>query len=242
MDLPFFYLPELTPTHTRIVVDEATSRHMIQVLRMQSGELLCATDGRGGRYDAVIDEAHKKHASLVIHDYVYQPRAPHPAAIGVALLKNTSRFEWFLEKAVECGVQYIFPLKTARTEKSQFRVDRMQQIVISAMLQSKQVWLTQLDEPKTLTQVLESTKETPSRFVAHCMEDPSKRDLAFLLPTAPRPVLILIGPEGDFTEAEVTEAIASGCVPVSLGDNRLRTETAAVTAAVLCQHLVPKEL
>lgn len=240
MDLPYFYIPELTPTHTSITADEATSRHMIQVLRMQEGELLCATDGRGGRYDAVIAVAHKKHAELAIHGYVFQPRAPHAATIGVALLKNTNRFEWFLEKAVECGVQWIIPLRTDRTEKSQFRMDRMQQIVVSAMLQSKQVWLTRLEEPQTLGQALSQTCEVSSRFIAHCMSDERKRDFASILPSTARPAFLLIGPEGDFTSAEVELAVEAGCMPVSLGENRLRTETAAVSAAVLFQHLVPR--
>ena len=239
MDLPYFYIPELTPTHTRITADEATSRHMIQVLRMQEGELLCATDGRGGRYDAVIAVAHKKHAELVIHGYTFQLRDPQAAAIGVALLKNTSRLEWFLEKAVECGIRWIIPLRTERTEKSQFRMDRMQQIVVSAMLQSKQVWLTRLEEPQTLAQVLMQTNDVPVRFVAHCMEDERKVDFASVLPQTKRPALLLIGPEGDFTSSEVELAVDAGFVSVSLGSNRLRTETAAVSAAVLFQHLVP---
>ena len=147
--------------------------------------------------------------------------------IAVSLLKNASRFEWFLEKATEVGVTEIIPLICSRTEHTRFRFERMQQILISAMLQSQQSWLPVLHEPIKLQALFEEHLAT-QKFIAHCEEDNKTPIHSISLSES---VLMLIGPEGDFTPEEIRLAIHHAYQPVSLGNTRLRTETAAIVAS-----------
>ena len=148
MTLPFFYINEYNTSQKEIVLDEDTSRHVVQVLRMREGEKLNLTDGKGSLIIAEVIDAHKKHCSVKIIDTQHTTQDSRKVTIAISLLKNTSRFEWFLEKATEIGVSAIVPLICERTEKQKFRYDRMKGICISAMLQSKQTWLPILHEPK----------------------------------------------------------------------------------------------
>src|SRR6188768_1957892 len=148
MTLPFFYINEYNTAQKEIVLDEDTSRHVVQVLRMKEGEKLNLTDGKGSLIIAEVIDAHKKHCSVKIIDTRFTTHDSRKVAIAISLLKNTSRFEWFLEKATEIGVSEIIPLICERTEKQKFRFDRMKGICISAMLQSQQTWLPVLHEPK----------------------------------------------------------------------------------------------
>ena len=153
--------------------------------------------------------------------------------IAISLLKNTNRFEWFLEKVTEIGVSEIIPLICERTEKEKFRHDRMNQICISAMLQSQQVWLPVLHEPLPLSNQTIKQFIHQQKFIAHCY-DGYKQQLNHQ--TINPSSLILIGPEGDFTKAEIELAMQNNFVPVSLGETRLRTETAGVVAAAILMH------
>lgn len=231
MALPFFYINTYTDGQNLITLDEDTSRHVVQVLRMKKGEQLHLTDGLGHLLLAEISDDHKKHCSVAIKDVTYTAPAERKVTIAISNIKNASRFEWFLEKASEVGIGEIIPLVCERTEKERFRYDRMNAICISAMLQSQQVWLPLLREPLPLNQVLEQTGSA-AKYIAHC-EDGPKNPLSKQSPAATS--IILIGPEGDFTPAEIQEAIQQGFIPVSLGNTRLRTETAGVVAAVLLQ-------
>src|SRR6188768_40717 len=148
MTLPFFYIPDYNSSQKEIVLDEDTSRHVVQVLRMKVGEKLNLTDGKGNLITAEVIDAHKKHCSVKIIDSQLTIHDSRKITIAISLLKNTSRFEWFLEKAAEIGVSEIVPLICERTEKQKFRYDRMKGICISAMLQSQQTWLPVLHEPK----------------------------------------------------------------------------------------------
>ena len=155
--------------------------------------------------------------------------------IAISLLKNTNRFEWFLEKATEIGVSEIIPLICERTEKQKFRYDRMKGICISAMLQSQQTWLPILHEPKQFNHLAIEQFGTQQKFIAHCNEASGKKNLSTFQPL--NHSTILIGPEGDFTKQEIELALQNGFTPVSLGETRLRSETAGVVASVLlsCQ-------
>jgi 16S rRNA (uracil1498-N3)-methyltransferase len=150
-------------------------------------------------------------------------------------LKNSSRYEWFLEKATELGVAAIIPLLCSRTEKQHLREDRLQGILVSAMLQSQQCWLPEMQPPVQLGKFDWNNFTGYDCFAAHCMPDNSKAELATLLSEAGNRRLILIGPEGDFTAAEVEQALKAGCKPVSLGSTRLRTETAGMVASALAR-------
>jgi 16S rRNA (uracil1498-N3)-methyltransferase len=252
MALPYFYIPDFKGDMDELTLDEDTSKHLIQVLRMHPGEALRLTDGKGSLLTAVILDDHRKRCRVTVTHSTLAPPRTRAVTIAISPLKNASRFEWFLEKAVEIGVSRIIPLLCGRTERQSVRMDRLKQIVVSAMLQSQQAWLPDLDEPMEFDRLLSSPGAIPSpalaasqtggpRFIAHCLEEP--RATASLAGArqgqepAPGGVvpasLTLIGPEGDFTPAEVEMALAAGYLPVSLGPNRLRTETAGIVAATL---------
>lgn len=231
MALPFFYISAYSDGQQLITLDEDTSRHVVQVLRMKVGEQLHLTDGLGHLLLAEITYDHKKHCSVSVIDSKFTPAVERNVTIAISNIKNASRFEWFLEKASEVGIAEIIPLVCERTEKERFRYDRMNAICISAMLQSQQVWLPRLSEPQPFREVLERSTAS-AKYIAHCEEGP-KNPLA--RHSAQSSSIILIGPEGDFTTAEITLALEKRFVPVSLGDTRLRTETAGVVAAVLLQ-------
>lgn len=214
------------------MLSEETSRHIVQVLRMKEGHKVHITDGKGNLLTVEILSANKKKAIGTVQSAIFFERKGANTTIAVSLIKNTGRFEWFLEKATEIGVTEIIPLLCQRTEKSHLREDRMKVILISAMLQSRQVWLPELKAPVKFRDFINSDHLYEQKFIAHCIED-QKIPLKDLLDNPLASKIILIGPEGDFTPEEIEQAITEKFLPVTLGDNRLRTETAALAAAVL---------
>lgn len=229
MSLPYFFEPSVAFTSTHFQLSEETSKHCIQVLRMKSGQLLELTNGKGSLYTASIAQEDKRHCTVVLEKETIVPAPEKQISIAISLLKNTSRFEWFLEKATEIGITEIIPLICARTEHTRFRFDRMQQILIAAMLQSQQSWLPILHEPAKLASYIGTATQT-QKLIAHCEEN-QKTSLAGI--TTANNAVLLIGPEGDFTPQEITEALNKGFLPVSLGNTRLRTETAGIVGATL---------
>ena len=234
MALPFFYIREYDPGQNEIELDEENSRHVVQVLRMKKEDLISLTDGKGLLLKAVITGDHKKRCMVTVKEKSLAITPGRKVSIAISLLKNASRFEWFLEKATEIGVSEIIPMICARTEKEKFRHDRMEAILISAMLQSQQCWLPTLHEPIGFELLLrqEEIVNTSQKFIAHCLED-DERNLITLVNSALPSQLILIGPEGDFTYDEIEFAITNHFYPVSLGDTRLRTETAGIVAVTI---------
>lgn len=235
MPLPFFYISQYAG-ESQISLDEDTSRHIVQVLRMKEGEHLNLTDGKGNLLNCIITEAQKRHCNVEITAIKNQKPKIQNIAIGISLLKNASRFEWFLEKATEIGVNEIIPLICDRTEKEKFRHDRMNAICISAMLQSQQCWLPLLHEPVQFENVVMRKHESGIKLIAHCDEG-NKQVISNLHISTSAHYLICIGPEGDFTPREISFAIQNGFQPVSLGETRLRTETAGVVAAALLLNI-----
>ncbi len=232
MALPFFYINEYDAAQKQIVLDEDTSKHIVQVLRMKTGEQLNLTDGKGNLLTCEITDDHKKHCTVVVKATRHREQGTRMATIAISLLKNSNRFEWFLEKATEIGVSEIIPLICERTEKEKFRQGRMQCIVISAMLQSQQTWLPVLYEPIQFDKWITNSFANCTKFIAHCIDN-EKMELANQQIGTSANRLILIGPEGDFTPKEIELALQHEFVPVSLGETRLRTETAGVVAATL---------
>lgn len=234
MALPFFYISDYDPSKKETVLDEDTSRHIVQVLRMKQGEQINLTDGKGNLLTTSIIEDHKKHCFVRVQNIVYKEPQARKVSIAISLLRTANRFEWFLEKATEIGVNEIIPLLCERTEKEKFRHDRMQSILISAMLQSQQCWLPVLHEPIAYELLFreEEVAKTSQKFIAHCIEE-EKRNLADLVNESLPSQIILIGPEGDFTPAEIELAISHHFDAVTLGETRLRAETAGIVAAVL---------
>jgi len=216
------------------VLEEDTSKHIVQVLRMKAGEQLNLTDGKGNLLTCSITDGHKKHCVVNVEGTRHKSQVTRKVSVAISLLKNANRFEWFLEKATEIGVNEIIPLICERTEKEKFRYERMQGICISAMLQSQQVWLPLLHEPVEFNDAVVQFK-AEKKFIGHC-DETQKEFLRKILPSGEDlrgASLILIGPEGDFTKEEIELAVQNGFMPVSLGETRLRTETAGVAAAVL---------
>ncbi len=234
MALPFFYIDSFDASQQLLTLNEETSKHVVQVLRMQVGEQLNLTDGKGSLLTAQITDAHKKHCVVKVQATSFTPQTPHKITIAVSLVKNASRFEWFLEKATEIGITEIIPLLCDRTERQHFRYDRMKGILVSAMLQSQQTWMPVLHEPMKFEEALRLTPPSDEllKLIAHCDETERTPFSNFQIEQFPN-CIILIGPEGDFTSAEIETAIAEGYKPVMLGETRLRTETAAVVAATL---------
>ncbi|HEY0356679.1 MAG TPA: RsmE family RNA methyltransferase, partial [Flavisolibacter sp.] len=153
MSLPYFFVAHLESNS--IVLDEDTSKHMIGVLRMSKGEEVLLTDGKGKKARAVIVDDNRKKCAVHIVSIEMAAPLQRKLAIGISLVKNSSRFEWFLEKATEIGVSEIIPLICQRTEKEKFRMDRMQNIIISALLQSQQSRMPVLHEPLQFDKAVE---------------------------------------------------------------------------------------
>ena len=231
MAMPFFYSVEINANSGQLVLNEETSKHVVQVLRMKVGERLQITDGKGNLITTEIIDDHKKKVVVKILSSSFVPAPERKIIIAISLVKNTSRFEWFLEKATEIGVNEIIPLLCARTEKQHFRFERMNGILISAMLQSQQAWLPVLHEPVRFDDLMMRQFDDCKKYIAHCLPV-EKKTLNHQITKSPNQ-LIIIGPEGDFTTSEIEQALHNDFAAVALGETRLRTETAGVVAATL---------
>jgi len=229
MQLPYFYEPTLAETSSIFTLSEETHKHAIQVLRMKANDSLHLTNGKGLLCRAIITSADKKQSIVQIQSVQYFEEKENRIAIGISLLKNTNRLEWFLEKTTELGISEIHLLQCHRTEKQHFRFDRLNGILIAAMLQSQQTWLPILHEPNTVEEIFKSSNQE-IKLIAHC-EEGTKIPLQRIKATAN--TIILIGPEGDFTPDEIHQSLQNNFIAVSLGSTRLRTETAGVVAAAL---------
>jgi 16S rRNA (uracil1498-N3)-methyltransferase len=234
MQLPIFFEKTL-PDTTSFTLSEESSRHIAQVLRMKEEELIQLTNGLGTIITAQIITAHKNHTEVKVIERSIIVAPKNKVSIAISFIKNAGRFEWFLEKATEIGIKEIIPLLCKRTEKSHFRMDRMNTILISAMLQSRQAWLPQLKSATKLNELINSN-DYSQRFIAHCLKE-DKKDLKDIFTNSSDSKIILIGPEGDFTPEEIDYAIENNFIPVSLGETRLRTETAGLVAAVLLTNM-----
>lgn len=228
MELPVFYAKELLSSQGFYTMDEPTSKYCIQVLRNEKGDKVLLADGKGTRYEAVITDDHRKKCVVQINSHVTMPAPVPRLRIAIAFTKNTSRMEWFLEKAVEIGISEIIPLITQRMEKEKLKMERLENILVSAMLQSKQWYLPVLTEPQPFEKAIGVGTQL---LIAHCLPDEKKHLLDVMQPG--KDTLLFIGPEGDFTPEEITLALEKGCFPVSLGDTRLRTETAGMVGCTL---------
>ena len=218
-----FYTPHIDGDHAELPEDEA--RHVTQVLRRKVGDTLVFTDGKGYRYEGAIDEVHKKRCALrITHREYVAPPASH-LHLCIAPTKNSNRLEWMLEKCVEIGIGSVHLMRCRRSERTKVRLDRLERIAISAMKQSLHYHLPDITELTDFSDML--TRPLPEqRYIAWCETDTTATLWQQL--DATQDAVLLIGPEGDFTAEEVAQAKAHGCVPVSLGEQRLRVETAGL--------------
>lgn len=231
MALPFFYKEDVVASNAEVVLDEASSKHVVQVLRMQNGEQLQLTNGQGDLFTVEITDNNRKKCTVNVIQTLSQQRPTNNITIAISPVKNNTRFEWFLEKATEIGVTEIIPLICTRTEKTTFKFERMKSILVSAMLQSQQCWLPVLHAPTKFNAFIRSSTHQ-QKFIAHCTAD-AKRKLSDMNNGSLYSKIILIGPEGDFTADEIEMALQNHFSAVTLGETRLRTETAGIVAAAL---------
>jgi 16S rRNA (uracil1498-N3)-methyltransferase len=229
MASPYFFEKNI-PDSDEFILSEDTSRHISQVLRMKQGEEIVLTNGHGYTIIASIIFPDKKKTKVHIQSKQFTERPSPKTCIAISLIKNNNRFEWFAEKATEIGISALIPVICHRTEKSHFKKERITSILISAMLQSQQSWLPQILEPIKFSEIIKNV-DYDQKFIAHCIEQ-DKKKLQDIVSTASSKI-ILIGPEGDFTPGEIQTAVQQNFIPVSLGETRLRTETAGIVAAVL---------
>jgi 16S rRNA (uracil1498-N3)-methyltransferase len=225
-----FYTPGITgETYT---LNEEESKHAIRVLRLKTGDLIQLIDGSGGFYTAEIIDDHQKHCSVRIKEMKKEfEKRDHFLHIAIAPTKNNDRSEWFLEKATEIGIDEISLLECTNSERSVVKTERLQKVAISAIKQSLKAYLPKINEIIALKKFLSaSTSFKGQKFIAHCNNSLSQGSHLKTLYTAGKDVLILIGPEGDFTSEEVKLAVENGFKEISLGSSRLRTETAALYA------------
>ncbi len=208
--------------------DQQESRHIAKVLRLKVGDRLFLTDGNGYFYDAEISEVSSKYCSVNILKKEYQKKHDYYLHVAISPTKSNDRFEWFLEKATEIGIDEITPLLTKNSERTKIKVDRYRKVIESAMKQSHKAFHPKLNDLTSLENFLNQDLDYDKKLMAHCY-DTHKYSLKQLVSVKQR-VLIMIGPEGDFTMEEIEHSKKMGIYPLSLGAYRLRTETAGVAS------------
>jgi len=225
--MQLFYAPDITSEKSYILPEEESS-HCIAVLRYKVGQNITITDGKGSFYQAVIEGITKKRVSVeIIQVQHVAANQSHRLHIAIAPTKNIERFEWFLEKATEIGINTITPLITDNSERRIIRTDRLEKIMIAAMKQSVKAYLPGLNPLIYFKDFIQEDNQS-QLLIAHCSDSP-RLPLARAY-TPGNDVVIMIGPEGDFSPQEVAHAEENGYTSVSLGESRLRTETAGIVA------------
>lgn len=227
------------PGQKSLILDAEESRHCVKVLRMKAGEQLRLTDGKGGWFRAVLTEANPRQCLLHITEKESDIAPLTPALhMAVAPTKNIDRFEWFLEKATECGISEITPVICDNSERKVIKPQRLEKIILAAMKQSMRAWLPVLHPPVRFDAFI-GRPFHGLKCMAHCAEGP--KESMQQMNAEGQDMLILIGPEGDFSEAEISYAREKDFRELQLGSYRLRTETAALTAC-LNVHFINNKL
>lgn len=231
-----FYQPDIASTLT---LSDNESRHAVKVLRLGEGDLIEVVDGTGWCHRLRIALAHPKHCGLELVESLHMPNSwGHQIVLAIAPTKHLDRIEWAVEKCTEMGLDRFVPLQSHNSERTTIKIERLQRVMVAAMKQSLGAVLPQCQAMTQVTQVIASPF-AGQRFIAYCdalLPREQRRSLA----SQYRPgsdVQVLIGPEGDFSPQEVDAALSAGFVPVTLGPQRLRTETAAVVACATIHAL-----
>ncbi|TCK69158.1 16S rRNA (uracil1498-N3)-methyltransferase [Winogradskyella wandonensis] len=225
--MQLFYNPDVLERADSISFDKDESRHIVKVLRKSVGDTLYITNGKGCLFTCELITVEQKHCTAKIINKTEKPKPNYSLHLAVAPTKMNDRFEWFLEKATEIGIDTITPLLCDHSERKVIKAERFEKIIQSAMKQSLQFYLPEL---KPLTPFNAFIKEdfTGQKFIAHCEETDRKSLKSQIKPN--QSITILIGPEGDFSVKEIETALQHQFIPITLGQTRLRTETAAVVA------------
>lgn len=227
-DLPLFYAPDLK---AELELPESEAQHAIRVLRVKEGDELLVTDGRGTLFEAVVTAVDKRHCLLAVTSETPWTKYWHGRfSVAIAPTKSMDRLEWSIEKLVELGVDVIYLLRVKHSERKHAKAERIERIIQSAMKQSHKALLPELVPEISLAELLEQD-QSQVRLLAHCREglEPARVPIH----SAFRPgadTLLMIGPEGDFSVEEIGQVVRAGALPITLGDSRLRTETAGLVA------------
>ena len=237
--MQLFFHPEVSADHKEVVFDREESRHIVKVLRKKEGDLLDLTNGKGWLFKTEIILADPKSCTTKILEIEKEPAPPYYLHMAVAPTKMNDRYEWFLEKATEIGIHEITPVICDHSERKVVKLNRYERVLQSALKQSLHTRFPVLHEPVLLSQFLDEEREG-QLFIAHCEEGKPRKLLSKQIKPGAR-VTILIGPEGDFSATEITQALQKNWIPVSLGSSRLRTETAAIVACHTAALLNEKE-
>ncbi|WP_430468054.1 16S rRNA (uracil(1498)-N(3))-methyltransferase [Winogradskyella ouciana] len=225
--MQLFYNPNISENDSLFSFDKDESRHIVKVLRKKVGDQLHITNGKGWLFEAELISADAKHCYVDITSKSLQPKRNFHLHLAVAPTKMNDRYEWFLEKATEIGIEEITPIICDNSERKVVKLERFERIIQSAMKQSLQCYLPKLNAPMSFQDFV-NQEFSGQKFIAHC-EETDKKSLKSELKTD-EDCILLIGPEGDFSVKEIEMALAANYIPVTLGDTRLRTETAAITA------------
>ncbi len=226
--MQLFYNPNIDKDTQQITFDREESRHIVRVLRKKEGDTVYITDGKGFLYTSKINIANdKKCLASIFGASEKEVGRDYKLHVAIAPTKNNERLEWFLEKATEIGIDEITPIITQNSERRVIKKERLEKIIQSAMKQSLKFHLPKLNDAIPFNEFL-NRKFEKKVYIAHCHEG-DKKGMKELI-KAKESLTILIGPEGDFSEEEISKSVNGGCIPISLGDARLRTETAAVVA------------
>ena len=226
--MQLFFNPDLNPEHKEFTFDKTESRHIVRVLRKSEGDTLKITNGKGFLFTASISIASDKKCLVKIISFT-ESKKPwnYYLHIAIAPTKLNDRMEWFLEKATEIGIDEITPIICHHSERKVVKLERFEKIVLSAMKQSLKLFIPKINEPITFKEFIKQ-KTSANLFIAHCEEQDKKSFKKEIIPNTD--ITILIGPEGDFSSNEITTALNQNFTPVTLGESRLRTETAALVA------------
>ena len=225
--MQLFYNPTITEFTEIFSFDKEESKHIIKVLRKKDTDILFVTNGLGFLFKTEITLASDSKCTVKILSFEKQPRSKFHLHLAVAPTKMNDRYEWFLEKATEIGIHEITPIICDHSERKVVNKERFDKILLVAMKQSNELYLPKLNEAVTLKEFLKHDR-TGLKLIAHCEEANKQTLKSVLKPNAD--VTMLIGPEGDFSEKEIAVALENSYIPVSLGNTRLRTETAAIVA------------
>lgn len=224
--MQLFYVPNISGAE--VILDETESKHAIRVLRLQKGSIVRIVDGKGGFFEAEISDPNPKKCRIAIVKSTSEfGKKDFHLHIAIAPTKNIDRFEWFLEKATEIGIDEITPLLTSHSERKTINPERLEKILVSAMKQSLKAYLPKLNDLISFKELIVNNK-TGKKYIAYC-DDIQKTHLKDLVSKG-KDAIILIGPEGDFSPDEIQIALENNFEIVSLGTARLRTETAGIVA------------
>jgi 16S rRNA (uracil1498-N3)-methyltransferase len=223
-----FYEPNLLSDIVTLSPEE--SAHCTRVLRLRIGQEIGITDGKGMFANASLLDVNAKRTTATVQQRKNTPARPYRLHMAVAPTKNIDRFEWFLEKATECGIEEITPIICAQSERTVVKPERLQKIILAAMKQSQRAWLPVLHDAIKFKDFINGLGKTQLACMAHCAEGEKQTLTKICNPGSD--ILIMIGPEGDFSKEEIQQATQMGVKSITLGESRLRTETAALVACM----------